>query len=83
MTPLQRDFTYRLDAVKEVCESSGFQSNDCQYAIKIWNLQHNANVSVARMQNAFLDTTNILLIIFIGICIVSFLIGFFKKPPKP
>lgn len=45
MNQLERDFTYRLDAVKEICEQHGSESQECQQAIGVWELQHNANIT--------------------------------------
>lgn len=44
MNQTQRDQTYRLDAVKSICEQHGRESELCQQAIHIWETQHAMNV---------------------------------------
>jgi len=43
MNQIQRDYTYRLDAVKEVCVNYGYESKECQQITQIWETQHNSN----------------------------------------
>lgn len=49
MNQIQRDLTYRLDAVKSVCEQHGQESNTCQQAIQFWESQHAMNVFNAQV----------------------------------
>jgi len=44
MNQLERDYTYRLDLVKAICEQHGYESQDCQQSMEIWQIQHNLNV---------------------------------------
>lgn len=49
MNQIQRDLTYRLDAVQLVCEQYGTRSEICQQSIQLWELQHAANMRSAQM----------------------------------
>lgn len=44
MNQIQRDFTYRLDAVRSVCEQHSYESQECQQSIQLWEHQHNWNL---------------------------------------
>lgn len=48
MNQVQRDLTYRREAVEKVCEQNGYESQICQESMQIWESQHNMNLLSAR-----------------------------------
>lgn len=43
MDQMQRDLTYRRDAVEAICEQHGYDSQVCQESIQILESQHGMN----------------------------------------
>lgn len=44
MNQIQRDLTYRHEAVKAICEQNGYDSQVCQESIRAWESQHGMNM---------------------------------------
>lgn len=44
MNQIQRDETYRLNAVESICEQYGRESEICRQAIQTWETQHSTNI---------------------------------------
>ena len=48
MNQIERDLTYRLDALKEGCNEYGWESEWCKSSIQIWEEQHRFNIRMER-----------------------------------
>jgi len=44
MNQLQRDLTYRLEAVQSVCDQNGEESQACKDVVQLFESQHNMNM---------------------------------------
>lgn len=67
MDQITRDLTYRLDALKSICQTYGFESESCQYSLEIWNRQHAWNVLFSKLSDMM---DGVLLFIFFFIVFV-------------
>ena len=74
MTQTQRDLTYRLDALKSICETSGYQSEICQSSIGVWTIQHDMNVRMEKF--AVYNSWFSLLFWTLLICFFIYIAGF-------
>ena len=72
MNQVERDLTYRLDALKAGCDNYGWESEWCRTSMEIWQSQHNMNVWVERFGETFwifgLVAISVILIL-VNICI--------------
>jgi len=71
MNQLQRDATYRLDALKSICEDHGYDSEACQQSIQIWESNHSSNVLSAKA--SFVGSVFLILILatILGVSLYS------------
>ena len=53
MNEVTRDLTYRLDIVKEVCGTYGWNSTKCVQVRDMWQRQHDANVLQEKFSTFF------------------------------
>ena len=72
MNQIQRDLTYRLDAVKSVCGRYGQESEICQQSIQLWESQHTMNIFNARMFLYIKLAGGALIIFILGIYFYSY-----------
>lgn len=68
MNQIQRDLTYRLDAVQQTCNTYGQESEQCQQLMSLWESQHATNLFNAQM---------FLYVKLIGSILVIFILGIF------
>ena len=67
MDQIQRDLTYRLDALLQICDRYGYESDICQQSIQIWKSQHSANMLFANHERytSWMSSVEIILIFVI------------------
>lgn len=44
MDQLMRDYTYRLDALRSVCEPAGWKGTECLSLLDVWSQTHTMNL---------------------------------------
>ncbi|OGI61093.1 hypothetical protein A2814_02030 [Candidatus Nomurabacteria bacterium RIFCSPHIGHO2_01_FULL_38_19] len=71
MDQLQRDLTYRLDAVKQICNQYGQESDMCQQSMQLWESQHSMNTFNTQVLFYLKLTGSILIIFIVGFFIYS------------
>ncbi|MDO8589849.1 MAG: hypothetical protein Q7R69_01075 [bacterium] len=65
MNQVERDLTYRLDALKATCNQYGLQSYECKTSMEIWQDQHDWNVMYEKYGDYFgIGSLTALLIVF-------------------
>jgi len=75
MNQVQRDLTYRQDAVQQVCDQYGQESEICQQSIQIYESQHVGNVFNDQMFSYIKLTGGILAFFILGTLLFTW---FFK-----
>lgn len=79
MNQIQRDMTYRLDAVDSICEQYGRESETCQQTIQAWETQHSTNVLSTQVFFYLQLTVGVFIIIFLTFTLYSW---FLKSKQK-
>ncbi|MDD2935275.1 MAG: hypothetical protein PHX25_02255 [Candidatus Pacebacteria bacterium] len=75
MDQVERDLTYRLDAVKSVCNNYGLESSECLQSQQIWENQYKTNLLSSKFSNILSG----LFVIIVGIILFIYLSGVFIK----
>lgn len=83
MTQIERDLTYRLDALKSVCSYHGIDSLECQSSIDLWSIQHEANFRHEKILNFNSAVTSFFLFLLLVIVGLFFAIQYYYKISKP
>lgn len=70
MNQVERDLTYRLDALKAGCDQYGWDSEWCKASTEVWENQHKMNV----MTEKYYDYAVVTFLIILVILLASFLL---------
>ena len=73
MNQVERDLTYRLDALKAVCNQYGLESYECKAYTQIWQDQHEWNVKYEKYSDYFSTGLIIILLIVLVTLLLPFL----------
>lgn len=71
MNQVERDLTYRLDALKATCSQYGLESEMCKNSMQLWQEQHDWNVKYEKYSDYF----GLGLSLFLFIMLLPFLVG--------
>ena len=73
MNQTQRDLTYRLESLKQICSQYGYNSETCQRSTEIWESQHAMNVLYSQV--SFFGS-------ILGFFVLGIILCFFILKPK-
>ncbi len=70
MDQIQRDLTYRKEALQSICNEYGYESKKCQQSIEIWERQHSANFLTSQTSAILFVTVFIIIAYFLFLVVL-------------